>query len=297
LVGWTTVLFFAWTVGSLPVEDAQPIRLAPLQLPADVAPADRERLDGSARQGLDRAGFRVEDDAAQTVTFTIERAESDYVVHGAIAGDDGEVVTAEEVCELCGIAELSETVAALAGRLGQRLALTREPATLEVESRPRGATVTIDGTVVGTTPLRTEVEPGSHALEVGKPGYRSDTRRFEAKGGATESFSLTLDGAVYKRWLPWVTLAGGLVGVGVGAALIAIDDREIERDCNPDLDGRCQYLHETLAGGAAITAIGAALVVTGVTLAIVWRDEYGRSRSQNARVRAAPGSLAVRFAP
>jgi hypothetical protein len=293
LLGWTTVFFFASAAAIV----AEPVRLAPIELPSDVAPADRERLEGSARQGLDRAGFRVETEAEQTASFTVERNESDYVVHATITDADGEVVAAEEVCELCGIAELSETVAALAGRLGQRLALTREPATLEIDSRPRGATVTVDGTIVGTTPLSHQVAAGPHALEVSKKGYRSDAREFEATGGATERFSLTLYGAAYKRWVPWTVLAAGLVGVGVGAALIAIDDREIERDCNPDLDGRCQYLHETMGGGIATTVIGAALVVTGVTLAIVWRGEYRRGRSQNARVRAAPGSLAVRFAP
>jgi hypothetical protein len=292
----TTVLLFVSAVASAAAEP-QHVRLAPLQLPDDVAEADHERLDTSARQGLDRAGFTVEDDAAQVVTFTVERSESDYIVRGTIADDNGEVVAAEEVCELCGIAELSETVAALAGRLGQRLALTREPATLEVESSPAGATVTIDGTTVGTTPLRTEVDAGSHELEVTKAGYRSDARRFQATGGASERFTLTLRGASYQRWLPWSLLAGGLVGVGVGAGLLAIDDREIERDCNPDVDGRCQYLHETMAGGIAATAVGAALLVTGVTLAIVWRDSYARGSGSNARLRAAPGSLAVRFAP
>jgi hypothetical protein len=289
------VLLFAWTSASAAAEP-EPVRLAPMQLPADVAPADRERLDTSARQGLDRAGFAVDDAASRQATFTIERQESDYVVHGTIADDTGEIVNAEEVCELCGIAELSETVAALAGRLGQRLALTREPATLEIESKPRGAAVAVDGTLVGVTPLRTEVEAGTHTIEVSKSGYRSDSRTFEAEGGATERFSLTLTGGTYKRWVPWAALAGGLAGIGVGAGLIVIDGREIERDCNPDADGRCQYLHQTLAGGVTMTILGTALVVTGVTLAVLWRDEYGRGNG-NARLRAAPGSLAVRFAP
>jgi hypothetical protein len=278
--------------------EPQPVRVAPMQLPDDLAPADRERLDASARQGLDRAGFTVDDDASRRVTFAIERSESDYIVHGTIADASGAIVTAEEVCELCGIAELSETVAALAGRLGQRLALTHEPATLEIESTPRAATVAVDGSVVGTTPLRTEVDAGTHTIEVSKPGYRSDSHRFEAEGGATERFTLTLRGATYKRWVPWAALAGGLVGIGVGAGLIAIDNREIERDCNPDAGGNCQYLHQTLAGGVTSTVIGAALLVTGVTLAVVWRDAYRRGNNdRQARVAAAPGSIAVRFAP
>ncbi len=273
-----------------------PVRLAPLQLPTDLAPADRERIESAARQGLDRAGFRVETESDRVVTFTIERRESDYVVQAVMTERGDEVVAADEECELCGIAELSETVAALSGRIGQRFALTRAPATLEVESRPRGATVMVDGTVVGTTPLTHEVDAGPHTIEVSKPGYRSDTRSFDAVGGATERFSLTLRGGAYKRWLPWTALAAGLVGIGVGAALIAIDDREIERDCNPDVDGRCQYLHETMAGGVVSTVIGVGLVATGVALAIVWRDRKG-TRGQEARVRGTAGGFAVRFAP
>ena len=44
---------------------------------------------------------------------------------------------------------------------------------LRVESRPSGATVMIDGRVVGTTPLQIpNVEPGAHQVRLELPGHR-----------------------------------------------------------------------------------------------------------------------------
>jgi hypothetical protein len=49
----------------------------------------------------------------------------------------------------------------------------REPGVLQVDSRPRGAQVFVNGRLVGTTPLvLTDVRPGTHAVRIDLRGYR-----------------------------------------------------------------------------------------------------------------------------
>jgi hypothetical protein len=47
------------------------------------------------------------------------------------------------------------------------------PGELQVESRPRGARVFIDGRLVGTTPMLVQdVRPGAHAVRIDLAGHR-----------------------------------------------------------------------------------------------------------------------------
>ncbi|MBS3175557.1 PEGA domain-containing protein [Candidatus Woesearchaeota archaeon] len=45
--------------------------------------------------------------------------------------------------------------------------------TLQVDSIPSGATVTIDGTVKGSTPLELKLRPGSYSLQISRIGYNT----------------------------------------------------------------------------------------------------------------------------
>jgi len=56
---------------------------------------------------------------------------------------------------------------------------------LSVISRPKGATVILDGTQVGMTPLALEeVESGKHTVQITKKGYASVFRRFDTSDGS-----------------------------------------------------------------------------------------------------------------
>lgn len=70
--------------------------------------------------------------------------------------------------------------------------------TLEVESRPAGATVFLDGEERGTTPLTIgSVEPGKHLLRLEMPGYRQYEKVVPVNAGgiAAHSISLLPDGS------------------------------------------------------------------------------------------------------
>ena len=75
---------------------------------------------------------------------------------------------------------------------------TQEPATfvgsLVVVSRPTGATVSLDGRVVGTTPLTLpEVAAGSHAVKLELDGYRTWSVAAEVVSGQQKRVSASLE--------------------------------------------------------------------------------------------------------
>jgi hypothetical protein len=68
------------------------------------------------------------------------------------------------------------------------------PASLQVESRPTGAQVWIDGRLVGTTPLQlSSVETGSHALRLELPGYRPWTTSVSVSRGERARVAASLE--------------------------------------------------------------------------------------------------------
>ena len=93
------------------------------------------------------------------------------------------------------------------------------------------------------------------------------------------------------------TAAVGVVAVVAGAVLMVLDERPYRARCTGsgrDINGECEFLYDTLPGGAASLAVGGAALVTGITLAVI-----GHKRQRSSRVRAGigPGSLRmeVRF--
>ena len=104
-----------------------------------------------------------------------------------------------------------------------RFVLQPTAAGLRVASDPSGATVRVDGAVVGATPLSGfAATPGSHVVLVEAKGYRPWTQRVVLGAGTEVSLSPTLAPAVTqsassKRMeaLGWVR-AGDLVDLGAG---------------------------------------------------------------------------------
>jgi serine/threonine-protein kinase len=68
------------------------------------------------------------------------------------------------------------------------------PGAIDVDSRPRGARVSIDGRFVGNAPLRlADLEPGTHALTVEMSGYTGASRRVEVEPGGVSRLVVDLE--------------------------------------------------------------------------------------------------------
>jgi PKD repeat protein len=73
------------------------------------------------------------------------------------------------------------------------ISATPTTGTLRVLSTPTGATVKLDGTSIGTTPLeRSGVTPGTHTVQVSRSGYQSVTQSVSITAGATSTVQVTL---------------------------------------------------------------------------------------------------------
>lgn len=283
-----------------PTQTGQPeptdrIAVGPLQGAESFPPADQEALRERTVDGLRRAGFAVEEGggADALITPRLRKQGGDYVITADYERNGQVLTTIEDVCELCGIEELGETMASLGPQLQRKLALESDTSMLRVSSTPAGATVRLDEQYIGTTPLDAEVKPGAYVLTVEHDGYRAEERDVELAPAAQATYSLSLRRQLYRRWLPWAALGAGVATAATGIALLAIHDDPIESDCNPDIEGRCQFVHDTLAGGVTMTLLGAGLLVTGTALAIIWREDQRWGR--RARISPSPGGLAVRF--
>lgn len=96
---------------------------------------------------------------------------------------------------------------------------------LRLSVAPEGATVQVDGSVVGKAPLQAPLylDPGPHTLLLELAGHRREERRVTAVAGAEETLQVTLAPAegesVPGESGPSTTkLAIGLTGAGVGVA-------------------------------------------------------------------------------
>lgn len=86
--------------------------------------------------------------------------------------------------------------------------------TLVVDRAIEGAEVTIDGTVVGSTPYEGHLDPGTHTLAVRADGYRTLERPIEIVVG--ELLRVQADLVSAEHWFesPWLWLGVGVVVVG-----------------------------------------------------------------------------------
>ncbi|MCB9714263.1 MAG: PEGA domain-containing protein [Myxococcales bacterium] len=224
-----------------------------------------------------------------------------------VEGDSGEERgRASELCELCGLVELESLVGELAAAMRRELETgTVVPPRLVVRSSPAGATVQLDGEVVGTTPLTMETVSGEHRVEIVRDGFVTERREVSLVEGVERAIDASLrprpstDGGTPPRATLPLVLGGTGIGLGLGVAgagvaLVVVHDRPILSDCsgeNVDALGRCRFLRDTRAGGIALLVAGGVLVAGGaVALAL------GTKRRRSSRLALGPGgTLALRF--
>jgi hypothetical protein len=139
-------------------------------------------------------------------------------------------------------------------------------------------------TLEPAAPDRSTLEAFGRFLRVGAPGpgvvvQVASPLRSDLPSGASRGSRL--------GWLRWVGLGVGLAATGAGAGLVAIDGR---RTCSGPSTINCPERYHTLAGGAALVAIGgAAIIGSGLALILRWGD------ARRVAVAPQPGGLLASF--
>jgi hypothetical protein len=208
--------------------------------------------------------------------------------------------TIEGTCELCGFEDALGVVEAKSAAVLASLERMRTSlATIMITSTTPEVTLTVDGKLVGVTPLRMQLKVGAHRIVASKAGFLPQTIDIDAIEGVAKEISLQLVVAPAPRdekatkMITGGAVVGtlGVLAIGVGGALIAIDRRPDESDCQADHDGDCRYLVSTKPAGIAMIVSGAVVTVAGAALL----GAGVRRRKAKTRVQAHARGLLVRF--
>jgi hypothetical protein len=100
-----------------------------------------------------------------------------------------------------------------------------EQATLTIESSPKGAIITIDGKLAGTTPLSVALDPGGHLVVAEASGYETYSQEVALAEGQKRDLQVILDAEVVatSRPFPVAGLVVGGIGLGAIAGSVALN--------------------------------------------------------------------------
>jgi hypothetical protein len=220
--------------------------------------------------------------ATHVLQVWIEQDGRDYMVRMILSESKrgSDVATFAQSCDICGVVELGDLIVGQSASLRDKLAVT--PATLIIQTSPKGAIVRMDGGVLGTTPLRQQVSPGQHVVEIEKRGFHPMRRELSLVEGDEETLALELvemedageldEKRDLTKSMGWASFGLGLGLVGGGVPLLVLHQRPVKNRCdgdNVDENGLCRYRYTTLIPGAVLAGVGGALVVTGIALVAV----------------------------
>lgn len=219
-----------------------------------------------------------------------------YDITGALKASE------EGTCEICSYGEAVDMLAEQAGLLTEPLrglienpyagreTARREllgPTQLRLSSTPVGADVTIDGLAVGRTPLTLEVRPGLRNVEISKRGHLAVRQSVRARKGELTKVDVELFENLERqnRALRISGLAFGISGIPLlagGVALLVLHDRPMT-NCQEDATGSCQDRYDTIRPGGALTGIGLASIVVGLSTGLVYYSRKQRAEKQRRR--------------
>lgn len=237
---------------------------------------NRPELGGCAQPACFReiAGILAAD---YLVIGRVEARQKNYDLQlQLISGRTGDKLAAtHEKCELCGLREASEQMDVAAAGLRPGLERAETPASYRIESNPAHALVLVDGKPVGFTPLTFDMPIGAHVVELGAAGFASQRRTVDVVPGKSGTLQFELEavsgggGGTSTPRRHWGTI--GVVGVVIGAAAMAAGAYVLSLhgksemrmgDCPTGMQS-CLAVQNTLWGGAAIAAGGAAVFGAG----------------------------------
>ena len=178
--------------------------------------------------------------ATTVVFFEVERADGKLVLWLRQVRVADAQVTAERRAPVASAHALAAEVPRLAERLWGPLPAPKEPTpparvTLRVRSEPAGATVTVDGTPRGRTPLQVEVAPGEHVVRFELAGHVAVERKVQTAARPVELVVRLERRAApapaplarveappwYRTWWFWTAVGVGVAGAAVGVAAAA----------------------------------------------------------------------------
>lgn len=301
--------------------DGPRVSIKPLTVEGTMSEADRQLLDESLRASFAEAGYLL----------TSSPGAADYVIVPKLvvqsrvytsrvevfdATTYAHVSSSNEPCDVCGIGDVSDLLGRQAGALSLRIdKLANAVGFVEIRGEPEGAEVFVDGERVGKIPMRVELTPGAHVVELRAEGYLPSRRNVDAVAGVTDPWELDLvrrplDVAPPADKKPTIEpadrarkgvslptgiglLAGGVAVVATGVTFIILEERPYSAGCTPDENGRCPRQWRSVELGAASTATGGAALIAGAVLTGI------AIKRRRAQVTIAPNgrglSLAGRF--
>lgn len=277
------------------------LRVADFQVTAGPAVAEHLSAQGIAPDSCtDESCYRRAGPAlgvAYLVAGAVNERQKTYeITLELINARTGAVIgTHRERCEICGVEDAGEKMGLAASALRSRLeALAKAPARFVIRSHPAGAVVTLDGQLIGRTPLDRELPGGTHALVVSADGYDSSERTLTVVSGIDETLDLELLPVASKfpyRGAGWAAVAIGAAALAGGIWAVAIDGNELPcADAERDPWGHCPNVRNTRVLGAALIGAG----VAAGTLGGVWLYlGAGQAARNNEPASAAPPPPAV----
>lgn len=316
----------------------------PLDVQGELPDSDRDDMTKALLSGLERGAFEVispdqvvaaspgaagcadagcaKQVASATGSQYVVRSrvtvqDRDYqIVVELLDGETGQsIAQTEDGCEICGVADVSPMFTTGAATLGTKIdALATGPSIFTLTSEPVGALVTLDGEIIGATPLERPMVPGKHVLRVSADGYIAIEREVTFVEGVSEELNITLEkipSRLPSRPWGYVSLGFGVAALGGGVFLTWLHDRpfKIGANCMGEdvitIDGmeQCKFLHDSKWGAAGALVAGAALTTLGVLILVdsakrTKKDKGGDKGKKTARLRrprfgVGPGSVMV----
>ncbi len=305
--------------------DARKVAVLPLVIEGSIDDDAKAGLLQGLRSGLERGDFELASQAdvdthaespcnrqtcygrlrselgvSHIIRATVVVQNRDYELSLELinAEDGAVVVSSEDRCDICGLEEVGELLSSQGALLRAKIdAMGAGPAILIVDSKPTGATVMIDGEVVGVTPIERSVIAGEHVLRVSADGYVAEEREVNFVPGVTETINLDLNRAVGSkkmRILGGVSLAGGVLALGGAGALLVLDDQfRCVDPTDVDNEGDCREYRNYSPAGGALAAAGAVFSTLGVVLLLRHRKPKS-SKKASATATVSPTGIWLR---
>lgn len=305
-----------------PAEAKRTVLLLPLEAEG-LLPADRKPLEDRLRSAFEHPDIELlapnklescsdepclrelgrEHGASHLVRAQVLADGRDYVAQLEVIRIDRELPpsTIDASCEICGLAEFDDRLAARAVAARDLILTTPQVGRLQLVGRPDHARVRIDGELRGHLPFSEELPVGRHELIVIADGHFRQVVPIEIVAGVEQRLEVELAPKPIPQWqrsVGWTTLGIGIGSLGTGTVLIGIHGQPAALRCNSDepgvvdVDGDCRWLRSTLAPGIGLTVVGIAAATTGATLLAIdatRRRAHARADNNDVEVRALLG--------